>query len=255
MKLKDNLYFLLPVLILACALLIYVLYVKTGIIYAVSLSVFLAIIFLRILKTLKKQWLEYSNGPAPYCRGKGIEIGSGGRHTVKGSLLVDIVDDFSSHNRYKVDYSQDDHSLPDIKASELDYVCSSNVLEHLTNPIKALLEWLRILKPGAILWLKVPDKRKTFDRTRERTKLEHLILDFENGVAVDDPTHVEDHNKNSNPPRNETHPYVHNHVWISDDIVELFEYINKRHASVKILKCSPSTCRNAQDFWIAVKKI
>ncbi len=254
MKLKDNLYFLLPVCILACAFLTYVLSTKTGIIYAVSLSVFLAIIFLRILKTLKKQRLEYLNGPALYCKGKGIEIGSGGRHTVKGSLLVDIVDDFSSHNRYKVDYSQDAHSLPDLKDSELDYVCSSNVLEHLTNPIKAILEWLRILKPGGIIWLKIPDKRKTFDSTRERTKLEHLIADFENDVAVDDPTHIVDHNKNSSPPRNETHPYVHNHVWISDDIMELFGYINKRHARLEILKCSPNTCRNAQDFWIAAQK-
>jgi SAM-dependent methyltransferase len=255
MKLKDSLYFLLPVFILACAFLTYALSTKTGIVYIVSLSVLLVIVFPRILKILKKQWLEYLNGPALYCRGKGIEIGSGGKHTVKGSLLVDIVDDFSSRNRYKVDYSRDAHSLPDIKDSSLDYVCSSNVLEHLTNPIKAILEWLRILKPGAILWLKIPDKRKTFDSTRERTEMEHLIADFENDVAVDDPTHIVDHNKNSSPPRNEAHPYIHNHVWISDDIMELFEYINKRYTSIKILKCSRNTCRNAQDFWIAAQKI
>jgi len=254
MKLKDNLFFLLLILVLVLAALIFVLSINTGIAYPSLLSVFAVITGLRILKTLKKQRLEFLNGPARYCRGKGIEIGSGGKHTVKGSMLVDIVDDFSSQNHYKVDYAHDAHSLPDLKDSSLDYVCSSNVLEHLTDPIKAVLEWLRIVKPGGIIWIKIPDKRKTFDRTRERTKLEHLIEDFKRGVPVDDPTHIDDHNRNSSPPRDEKHPYVHNHVWISDDIIEMFGYINKELTRVKIIECSPNTCRNAQDFWIAVQK-
>ncbi|MFA6079439.1 MAG: methyltransferase domain-containing protein [Candidatus Omnitrophota bacterium] len=254
MKLKDSPFFLLLILILVCAILIFALSKKTQPIYTAPLFIIAAVISLRVIKALKKRWLEYMNGPARYCRGKGIEIGSGGRHTVKGSLLVDIVDDFSSPKSYKVDYSHDAHSLPDIKESSLDYVCSSNVLEHMTDPIKAVIEWLRVLKPGGILWMKIPDMRKTFDRTRQRTKLRHLIEDFKIMVPVDDPTHIEDHNRNSSPPRSEKHPYIHNHVWISDDIIELLEYINRSHARVKVIKHSPNTRRNAQDFWVAAEK-
>ena len=44
------------------------------------------------------------NGPRRFCKGTGIEIGSGGRHEVPGSLLVDIVDNFAHATPYHVDY-------------------------------------------------------------------------------------------------------------------------------------------------------
>lgn len=169
-------------------------------------------------------------------------------------MLVDIVNNFSDKNSYKVDYRADAHHLPAIASASLDYVCASHVLEHLTNPIKAILEWARILKSGGVIWLRIPDKRKTFDRTRNNTRLSHLIEDYESNVPVDDPTHIEDCNKNSTPPRNESHPYIHNHVWVLGEIIELFSYIKEKAGSIEILDYSENTCKNAQDFWIVVRK-
>jgi SAM-dependent methyltransferase len=211
-------------------------------------------ILLRLLKVAKKKIREYRESPQPYCKGKGIEIGSCGRHTVKGSMLVDIVDNFFGAAPYKVDYIADAHELPKIKTSSLDYVCASHVLEHLTNPVKAIAEWMRVLKPGGVLWLRIPDKRKTFDRKRERTKLSHLIEDFKKMVPVDDPTHIDDNNLNTDPPRNGAHPYIHNHVWIPEDIIDLFNYINTHHASLRIVCLHESKRKNAETFFIVIKK-
>jgi SAM-dependent methyltransferase len=253
-RLKDNIYLFFAILISMGIAEIVLIAVKAPAALIALLAVFLLIILIRAAKLVKREILQYQNGPQRFCKGKGIEIGSGGRHNVKDSMLVDIVDNFSNELSYKVDYRADAHHLPEIDSASLDYVCASHVLEHLTNPVKAILEWVRILKPGGLLWLRIPDKRKTFDRTRERSTLGHLIEDHENNVPVDDPTHIEDCNKNTTPPRNEKHPYIHNHVWILDDIVELFNYIREKKCPIEILAYSENRCKNAQDFWIVVKK-
>ena len=255
MKIKDNLLLLSAAAIPAILIPLF-LFAKRAPLTPAILSPFLPIfISARLIKVIQKNTLEYLNGPKRFCKGKGIEIGSGAQPMIGTALSVDIVDDFSDKKHYKVDYAADAHDLPEIEDRSLDYVCAGNVLEHLTNPIKAILEWMRVIKPKGIIWLKIPDKRKTFDRSRERTKLSHLIEDFKAGAPVDDPTHIDDHNKNSSPPRVESHPYVHNHVWIPDDIVELFNHIQKNHARCKIIRHSENTRKHAQDFWIVVQVI
>ena len=199
-RLKDNMYLYTAILVLTVIAEIVLVLIKTSVALIVLLTIFLLIILVRTAKLVKREILEYQNSPRRFCKGKGIEIGSGGVHLVKGSLLVDMVDNFANANTYKVDYIADAHALPEINDASLDYVCSSHVLEHMTNPIKAILEWMRILKSGGVIWLRIPDKCKTFDRTRNSTSLKHLIEDYENNVPVDDPTHIEDFNKNSTPP-------------------------------------------------------
>ena len=253
-RLKDNVYLFFAILIIMLIAVTVLTLMKTSAALIVFLAIPLLIILARTVKLTKREILQYRNGPRRFCKGKGIEIGSGGCHNVKGSMLVDIVNNFSDKRSYKVDYQADAHHLPGITGASLDYVCASHVLEHLTDPIKAILEWARILKPGGLIWLRIPDKRKTFDRTRDNTRLSHLIEDYENNVPVDDPTHIEDCNKNSTPPRNENHPYIHNHVWVLDDIIELFNYIKEKTGSIEILDHSENTCKNAQDFWIVVRK-
>jgi len=253
-KLKDNIYFLSVVLSASVAAAIGLMVIKAPAVLLIAAPALILLLVLRLAKAARKDILEYLNGPARFCKGRGIEIGSGRNRMIRDSILVDMVDDFSSSSAYKVDYLADAHSLPKIESVSMDYVCASHVLEHLTDPIKAILEWLRILKPGGILWLRVPDKRKTFDRPRERTALSHLIQDFADRVPVDDPTHIDDSNRNTDPPRQQSHPYIHNHVWIPEDITELFNYINEKHAELRIMRLEENTCRNAQDFWVVVRK-
>jgi SAM-dependent methyltransferase len=72
------------------------------------------------------------------------------------------------------------------------YECllASHCLEHVANPLRALAEWTRVLRPDGMLLLVLPHMEGTFDRRRPVTTLEHLISDRENGVGEDDLTHL-----------------------------------------------------------------
>jgi SAM-dependent methyltransferase len=71
-----------------------------------------------------------------------------------------------------------------------DFVLSSHVLEHVANPVRALTEWIRVLRIGGVLVLVVPHREGTFDHRRPVTTLEHLVADFEQEKSEDDMTHA-----------------------------------------------------------------
>ena len=77
----------------------------------------------------------------------------------------------------RADFLADAGALP-LPDNTLDYLCSSHVLEHLPDPLAALHEWHRVLRPGGWLYLVVPDKRYTFDAPRAVTSTNHLLEDF-----------------------------------------------------------------------------
>lgn len=115
-----------------------------------------------------------------------------------------------------------------------------NVLEHIANPIKALCEWKRVIREGGIIYCGVPDKRFTFDHKRQRTALSHLIHDYQKDIDQSDTTHIQDLVKNWNGRLDlcwdnkqqllehiRLNPLsgIHHHVWIKNDVVELFKYV------------------------------
>jgi SAM-dependent methyltransferase len=81
-------------------------------------------------------------------------------------------------------------SLASIADSTYDFVLSSHSLEHIANPVKALKEWQRVLKPNGALILSLPYYRNTFDHRREPTSVDHMLKDFEENVGEDDLTHL-----------------------------------------------------------------
>lgn len=107
----------------------------------------------------------------------GLEVGA---HTLPlqgvTPYYTDLVTDFAGVPS-RADFLADAAALP-LPDDTLDYLCSSHVLEHLPDPIRALYEWHRVLKPNGLLYLVVPDKRFTFDAPRPVTPVDHLIRDF-----------------------------------------------------------------------------
>src|SRR3954463_13199512 len=73
-------------------------------------------------------------------------------------------------NKKGYQYIDEASELSNVKNSSYDFVLSSHSLEHVANPVKALLEWKRVLKPGGILILILPKKESTFDHKRDYTK-------------------------------------------------------------------------------------
>jgi ubiquinone/menaquinone biosynthesis C-methylase UbiE len=116
---------------------------------------------------------------------RGLEIGA---HTKPVAGLspyyTDAVVDYAGAAG-RIDFLSDAGALP-LPDNTLDYLVSSHVLEHLPDPLGALREWHRVLRPGGLLYLVVPDKRFTFDEPRPVTTPEHLLRDFHEGTTVDD---------------------------------------------------------------------
>jgi SAM-dependent methyltransferase len=80
--------------------------------------------------------------------------------------------------------------LSKFAASEFDFILSSNCLEHVANPLKALHEWKRVAKESIILIL--PRKDHNFDHKRPITSFEHLLEDFLNEIDEHDLTHLDE---------------------------------------------------------------
>lgn len=79
--------------------------------------------------------------------------------------------------------------LGPLESERYDALLASHVIEHLANPIAAVREWTRVVRPGGHLLLIAPHKDGTFDRRRPVTTLEHLVEDERRGTGEDDDTH------------------------------------------------------------------
>jgi SAM-dependent methyltransferase len=73
-----------------------------------------------------------------------------------------------------------------------DFVLSSHSLEHTSNPVKALKEWIRVVKPGGPIIVFLPDYRHTFDHRRSPTLIEHMLEDYELGRDERDSSHLDE---------------------------------------------------------------
>ena len=94
--------------------------------------------------------------------------------------------------------------LSAITSQSYDFLLSSNCLEHVANPLKALMEWKRVIKPGGTLILVLPNKASNFDHKRPTTRLTHLVEDFEKCTSENDLTHLDEilpfHDLSMDPP-------------------------------------------------------
>lgn len=128
--------------------------------------------------------------------------------------------------------------VPDNK---YDFVLSSNNLEHIANPIKALKECQRVVKPKGQILVAVPNKRYTFDHDRTFTNFEHILCDFESNVQENDLTHlpeiIEKHDYEMDPACGGKENFIkraednflnrclHHHVFDEECLKQMFAYI------------------------------
>lgn len=95
-------------------------------------------------------------------------------------------------NRTGHQFIADATDLSELPSEGYDFLLSSNCLEHVANPLKALIEWKRVIKPGGALILVLPNKESNFDHRRPFTTFEHLLDDLNGDVGEDDLTHLDE---------------------------------------------------------------
>lgn len=170
--------------------------------------------------------------------GIGIEIGVG-KHSVAPLSRTILTDGFAEHAKEtsiaKLIFDANEIPFPD---NTFSFLLSEHALEHVANPIRMLNEWKRVLKPNGVVVLFLPHKERIFDHLRPRTKLAHLIEDFvANRQLGQDPEHLQEflnlviskglapHYEHLSPEEMIQTGSVHLHVWITEDIVELLQYV------------------------------
>jgi SAM-dependent methyltransferase len=75
----------------------------------------------------------------------------------------------------------DAQDLSCLSADSVDFVIANHLFEHLENPIQGLREMVRVLRPGGVLYLALPDPRVTFDFERDLTSVGHVLDEYRNG--------------------------------------------------------------------------
>ena len=181
-----------------------------------------------------------------FISGQGIEIGA--LHMplrVPRAAKVRYVDRFTVADLRKhypelndkdlvsVDIIADGERLESIPASTQDFVIANHFIEHCQNPIGALQNMFRVLKPGGVLYLAIPEKRNSFDAARPVTPLEHLMRDYHEGPEWSRRQHFEEWTRLVNKVQDDAAAEreieqnmaidysIHYHVWTQAGMLEL----------------------------------
>lgn len=181
-----------------------------------------------------------------YLRGHGLEIGAlhnplpvppEAHVTYVDRLPVDALrqqyPDLRDKPLVAVDLVDDGERLPRVADDSQDFVIANHFLEHCEDPLGTLGHLFRVLRPGGILYMALPDKRYTFDAPRPLTDLAHLRADHAHGPAGSRRAHYEEYVRLvhgvTDPEELQRHTddlmargySIHFHVWTQKEMLEL----------------------------------
>ncbi len=87
------------------------------------------------------------------------------------------------------------HNATDLAAitdASYDFLLASHILEHVANPLRALQEFHRVVRPNGSLLIAVPNQLHSFDHRRPLTTFAHLEADLAANTGESDMTHLEE---------------------------------------------------------------
>ncbi len=125
-----------------------------------------------------------------YCVGHGVEIGAGVRPTQVHPDAKLRFADKRSDEELKAYFLADDvvrvESLDSLLGQKFDFLIAHHVLEHCSNVIETLIEWISLVRDDGILYLSLPNRDTTPDFLRLQTPPAHFLLDYLNRSSEDD---------------------------------------------------------------------
>ncbi len=172
---------------------------------------------------------------------RGLEIG-GSAHNAFGlnTLNVDYTDDYTTVFKkreielagecMKVDIVASGDDLP-FKDNTVDFVISSHVIEHFYDPVKAIEEWLRVVKPGGYVFIIAPHRDRIGEMASPRTL----------------PAEIIERHEHPNPPKVDNHG--HYSCWKTEDFVGFC-----RHYKWKIVAVQDVDDKVGNGFTVVIQK-
>lgn len=152
-------------------------------------------------------------------------------------------------NKFGYQFISDGTELSEVKSETYEFLLSSDCLEHIANPIKALFEWNRILKNNHLMLLVLPNKISNFDHQREFTSFQHIVNDYNQNIDESDMTHLREilslHDLSKDPAAgdfqnftkrsldNTNNRCLHHHVFNENLINQMLEKTGFRKISIE----------------------
>lgn len=140
-----------------------------------------------------------------FCAGRGLEIGAlhhplplpeGARVRYVDRMSEDEVrmqyPELNGQPLVHVDIVDNGETLSTLPDGREDFVIANQFIEHCQNPVRALVNMLRVLRYDGIVMLAVPDKRFTFDKDRPITTNEHILMECLHGTEATREGHFAD---------------------------------------------------------------
>lgn len=157
---------------------------------------------------------------------------------------------YAKGTRTGYQYIREAVDLRGIGTEAYDFVLSSHCIEHTANPLRAIGEWMRVLKTEGYFLLVVPHKDGTFDHQRPVTPLKHLAQDFEGSISEADLTHLPEilqlHDLTLDPLaggpeafrrrslRNAENRCLHHHVFNTELVVRMLDHLRVQVLDVQL---------------------
>lgn len=226
------------------------------------------------------QWLEHQDDAKTilgfhFIRGAGIEIGALNKPTLLSKhASVTYVDRYTREELRRIypelhtadlvepDILDEAETLGKISDNTYDFVISSHVLEHLEDPILAIKNHIRVLKPGGILFLALPERTRTSDMHRQPTDIEHLIKDHLHGPNISRDQHYYEWAYFNEGARGEAaharatnlqsaNYSIHFHCWSLIEFLEFVSFLKREHcSSIRVVFAKD----NQNEFLVVLQK-
>ena len=189
-----------------------------------------------------------------FVHGKGIEIGALQKPLPLSSHaevryvdrmskadLYEHYPELTSYDLVEVDIIDNGETLATFKSSSQDFIVANHFIEHCQDPIATIKNFLRVLRPGGIIYMAIPDMRRTFDQNRSRTGINHMVADhisgptrsrkqhFREWVTLVEPhfgrVYIEEHSIEARVEELIAQDYsIHFHTFLPDDVSALVNY-------------------------------
>jgi SAM-dependent methyltransferase len=166
------------------------------------------------------------------------------------------------HNKKGKVIINDAVNISSVQTEFYDFCFSSHCLEHIANPLKAISEWLRIVKKDGYVIMIVPEKSVCFDHKRKYSKFSTLLSQYEKNVGEDDLSTLSEilanHDLPLDPPAGDLRQFtkrsldnynnrcLHHYVYNPDLLMEICKYFNCEFIY---------TVTDGLNIWFIMKKV